>query len=389
MKNSQFGRLAIDGGKPQRASYLAYGRQSIAEEDVEAVKEVLLSAYLTRGPKTKAFEEEVARRTQFSCGVAFSSATAALHALMSLFNIDEKSKVLLPSITFAATANCVRYLNGQVVFGDVDPSNLNLDASQLPENSDCKLVIGVDFAGQPCEYSKFRTKMSAHQSLVADAAHSLGADPNYWKDVDFAVFSFHPVKSITAGEGGMIVCRNKEAGEFLRHFRNHGIQGELRPGYSPQKFLGFNYHMTELQAALGLSQLMRLESFIEKRREIAQLYFQELADLSDFLKLPNLASLSTSAWHLFPIRLELEALRVGRDRFLEALRAENIGAQVHYLPVYWHPYYQELGYKRGLCPVAEREYQRILSIPIFPDMQMHDVEDVCLALRKLCQAFKK
>lgn len=383
--------LAIHGGKPVRNQVLPYARQSISEEDRQAVLEVLQSDYITRGPKVRGFEEGLAEYCNMPYAVAFSSATAGLHASMALAGLAPGEKAIVPAITFAATANAVLYCGAELEFADVRRDSLNLNVHELKQVTSFKAIAAVDFAGQACDYERLDKRRGGRNTrVIADAAHSLGGsflDQKVGSLADINVLSFHPAKSMTTGEGGAVLVRSEEDAQFLRRFRNHGIVPESRIPFAPQESLGFNYHMTEIQAALGISQLKRLDGFIEARRSIAEEYSKQLSGL-DFIELPQVLENVESAWHLYPIRLNLEKLSVDRDQFLKALKAENIYAQIHYVPVYWHPYYQGLGYKRGLCPVAEQEFLRELSIPIFPDMSGEDQKDVVRALGKLGEALK-
>jgi len=383
----QASKLAKDGGTPVRAIFLPYGKQSIDESDIQAVTEVMRSDWITRGPKVKAFEEALAEYCQMPYAVAYHTATAGLHASMALYGVKPGVRVAVPAITFAATSNAAFYCGGEVDFVDVRADTMNIDESKIPSHA--KVVAAVDFAGNPCDYERLSKIVKV--PLIVDAAHSLGGTFK-GKPVgsygSAAVLSFHPVKSLTTGEGGAVLVRDKAEADFLRQFKNHGIVGEVQPGYIPQTMLGYNYHMTEFQAALGLSQLKRLNKFISRRRAVAEFYNQELARFTA-LELPKLTVGAESAWHLYPIRLKLDLLNCDRDDFLKALRAENIGAQVHYMPVYWHPHYQERGYQKGSCPQAEAQYLREISLPIFPDIKEEDLRDVLSALEKLFLAFAK
>jgi perosamine synthetase len=378
-------KLARDGGVPIRSTYLPYGKQSIDDSDVQSVASVLKSDWLTRGPKVKEFEEALASYCEMPFAIAFQSATAGLHAAMALLGASSGKSVAVPAITFAATSNAALYCGADVKFVDVRADTLNIDESKIP--SGISIVAAVDFAGNSCDYTKIKTDAP----VLVDAAHSLGGKFQ-GRPVgafgDVVVLSFHPVKSMTTGEGGAVLVRDPAQAEFLRRFKNHGIVGEIEPGYSPQEFLGYNYHMTEMQAALGVSQLKKLDRFVSRRQAVAEFYLKELKKFSA-LELPRVTAGAESAWHLFPVRLRLEQLNVDRLEFLKALRAENIGAQVHYMPVYWHPHYQKRGYQKGLCPVAEAEYQRELSIPIFADIREDDLRDVLRAFDKLLNAFAK
>ncbi|PIR22905.1 MAG: UDP-4-amino-4,6-dideoxy-N-acetyl-beta-L-altrosamine transaminase [Deltaproteobacteria bacterium CG11_big_fil_rev_8_21_14_0_20_45_16] len=392
MSASATSKLALEGGDPVRSTILPYGRQTIDADDQAAVLEVLRSSYITRGPRVQAFEQALADYCGVPYAVAFTSATAGLHASMVLVGIKALKRVLVPAITFTATANAVRYVEGEVVFGDLRSDTLNLNEKLLDTYGHLDAIVCVDYAGQACAYDEFKSYCQSKKiPLIADAAHSLGGSYKNKKVgslADINVLSFHPVKSITSGEGGAVLVWNERDAKFLRQFRNHGNTPEIRPGYYEQEFLGFNYHFTEMQAALGGSQLKKLDSFVARREEIAKSYNERLSRF-DWLERPKVLAENKSAYHLYPIRLNLNRLSVDRDKFLEALRAENVYAQVHYIPVYWQPYYQQLGYSRGLCPVAEAEYASELSLPIFPSMNEMDIEDVVRALDKLGSHFLK
>ena len=390
MKKDKERKLAIEGGEPVRKQLLPYGRQLLEDDDREAVMKVLNSDWITRGPCVQAFEDQVAEWADMPYAVAFSSGTAALHAAMSALNIQDGKTVVVPPLTFAATANSVLYCHGQVKFIDVLRDTMNIDPERLSAFSKASVVVAVDFAGNPCDYDvlqQWKRRSSFH--LVADAAHSFGASYKGKRVgclADLTVLSFHPVKSITTAEGGMLLTWDKALSDFLRCFRDHGIQRSSEPGFYELRFLGFNYHITDLQCALGLSQLTKLKRFIRRRTEIAEMYHQFFGKIS-CVEIPRLTAGAQSAWHLYPIRLYLEKLTVDRDTFLKALIAENIGANVHYIPVHWHSLYQKQGFQRGLCPVAETQYLREISLPIFPGMRDEDVQDVCRAVEKVCLAY--
>lgn len=383
-------KLAIDGGTPIRKSFLAYNRQNVSAEDREAVAKVLDGDLITRGPVVEAFERAIADYVEMPYAVAFSSATAALHAVMAMIGVQEGARVITSPITFAATANAVLYCRGKVEFQDVESSTLNLDVRSLKNLSKVQAVVAVDFAGNPCDYDSLRILQKNYSfRLIGDAAHSLGATYHgkpAGAAADLSVFSFHPVKSITTGEGGMVVLRNRDEAEFLRVFKSHGIIRTQTPGLYRQEFLGYNYHITDIQCALGLSQLKRLSEFVARRTEIVQIYNEFFGKL-DFVKTPELTKGATSAWHLYPLQLDLNRFTVDRDRILAALHAENIGANVHYIPVYWHPYYMNLGFQRGLCPRAEAGYLSELSLPLFTSMSARDTEDVCQGVKKVLENY--
>lgn len=383
-------KLAVLGGEPIRKTWLQYNKQSLNDEDRAEVMKVLESDFITRGPQVEAFERAVAESVEMPYGVAFSSATAALHAVMAMIGVKPGVRVITSPITFAATSNAVLYCQGEVDFQDIEESTMNLDAHSLKNLEGAKAVVAVDFAGNPCDYDalkKIQKKFSFR--LIDDAAHSLGA--TYKKKAvgglaDISIFSFHPVKSITTGEGGLVVLRDSSEAEYLRAFRSHGITRTNQPGFYRQEMLGFNYHITDIQCALGLSQLKRLPKFVARRTEIAEEY-QAFFTPMNALQVPSLTEGSHSSWHLYPLRLKLDQLSVSRDQILKALHAENIGANVHYIPVYWHPYYESLGFKRGLCPKAELSYRSEISLPLFPDMTSKDVRDVCEGVKRVLENF--
>lgn len=387
-------KLAQDGGRPIRQSPLPYSRQVVDESDIKAVEKALRGDLITRGPVVEAFEQAVADFSGMPYAIAFSSATAALHAVMAMYKVKAKSKVVTTPITFAATANAVRYCDGDVVFSDVERSTMNLSVESLSkiDLTDVSVVAAVDFSGNPCRYNELKELQKKHSfALIDDASHSLGgsyAGKPIGSQADLSVFSFHPVKSITTGEGGIAVVRDKAQAEFLRRFRAHGIIRGNVPGYYEQEFLGYNYNITDIQCALGLSQLKRLPRFVDRRNEIAAAYLDRLKAFPA-LELPSVTPGSRSSWHLFALRVHFDQLKVGREDFLRALHAENIMANVHYIPVYFHPYYRQLGYKKGLCPVAEDSYAREVSIPVFPAMSDADIDDVVAALEKLLNAFQR
>jgi len=382
-------KLAVNGGKPIRKTMLPYSRQVVGEDDIRLVSEALRGDLITRGPFVERFEKEVAAFVEMPFGVAFSSATAALHAVMAMYKVTSKTKVITSPITFAATANAVRYCDGEVEFRDIDMATMNLRPNAETFKG-AKIVVGVDFAGNPCRYDELREiQKSQGWALVDDASHSLGGDYKKRKigsQADVSIFSFHPVKSMTTGEGGLVVVKDLAQAEFLQQFRSHGItRNGCKLGYYEQEFLGFNYNITDLQCALGISQLKKLPKFVERRNQIAEMYQERLSKIPHFI-LPAVTEGCRSAWHLYPLRIRFENLKISRDEFLKALHGENIGANVHYIPVYFHPYYKNLGYSRGLCPEAEKAYSQEVSIPNFASMTDEDVNDVCLALDKLIAA---
>lgn len=370
----------------KRTDFLPYSTQQISDEDIKTVIETLKSPYLTTGPKVSEFEKVVADYVGATYAVAFSNGTAALHAACYAAGITQGDEVITTPITFAASANCVRYMGGEVIFADINEETYNLDPKEVEKKitSKTKAIIPVDFTGQPVDIDAFMEIGKKHNIvIIEDGAHSLGASYKKRKvgaTADMTMFSFHPVKPITTGEGGMIVTNNRAYYEKLRLFRGHGITQtayakEQGDWYYEMTDLGYNYRMTDIQAALGISQMNRLDEFIEKRQQLAHLYTERINQLPT-LKAPKQLADTKSGWHLYSVQLDKAALGKTRKKIFEDLREANIGVHVHYIPVYWHPYYQELGYKKGICPKAEQWYERALTLPLHPQMNEADVDFV-------------
>ncbi|MFN2453663.1 MAG: UDP-4-amino-4,6-dideoxy-N-acetyl-beta-L-altrosamine transaminase [Pyrinomonadaceae bacterium] len=374
---------------------LPYGQQSIDEDDIAAIVEVLRSDWLTTGPKVDEFEHSFAAFVGAEHAVAVSNGTAALHAAMYALGIKRGDEVIVPALTFAATANCVLYQGGTPVFADVEVDTLLLDVAQVEARITprTKAIIAVDYAGQPCDYDALSGLAARHDLvLVADACHALGGDyqgRNVGTLAALNTFSFHPVKPIATGEGGMISTNNAELANRMRVFRNHGITSDHRQRAQTGAFfyemtdLGYNYRLTDIQCALGLNQLRKLPEFVRRRRNIAALYDEGLAKLDYVQPLARRAGRS-HAYHLYSVRCNTEMLGMDRATIFSLLRQNNIGVNVHYIPVHLHPYYREhLHTEPGLCPVAEAAYEELLTLPLFPDMAITDVEDVLQALQRL------
>ncbi|WCK54188.1 UDP-4-amino-4,6-dideoxy-N-acetyl-beta-L-altrosamine transaminase [Aneurinibacillus sp. Ricciae_BoGa-3] len=393
--------LAIHGGIPVRDTYLPYGKQMIDGEDIQTVMNVLQSNYLTTGPSIEAFEEKVAQYVGAKYAVAFSSGTAALHAACFAAGIHTGDEVITTPITFAASANCILYQGGKPVFADIDYNTYNIDPLSIEKliTKNTKAIIPVDFTGQPVDLDKVSDIAKRHNLIVIeDAAHSFGAAYKGRKIgalSDMTMFSFHPVKHITTGEGGIITTNNEEYYRKLAQFRSHGITKDPshmakndEPWYYEMQFLGYNYRMTDIQAALGLSQLNKTEYFLARRRQFASIYNEAFKDIEE-IAIPFHLPDCHSSWHLYILRLNLDRLRVGRKEIYQALLQENIGVNVHYIPVYLQPYYQELGYNKSLCPQAEKLYEEIITLPLFPGMNEKDVEDVVKAAQKVVKYYGK
>jgi len=391
--------LAVEGGSPVREETLAYGGQIIEDDDIEAVVETLQSDWLTTGPKVEAFEKAFAEFVGVEEAVAVSNGTAALHAAMRAAGIGPGDEVIVPALTFAATANSVVFEGGTPVIADVDPDTLLLDPKSVEERvtDDTKAITAVDYAGQPCRYDALRGIADTHDLfLLDDACHAIGG--TYRGEpvgalADFNTFSFHPVKNMTTGEGGMVTTDDADAARRMREFRNHGItsthheRAEEGSWFYEMPEVGYNYRLTDFQCALGMSQLEKLPGWTKRRREIAARYDNAFAKLGAVEPLAMREN-ATCTYHLYVIRLDLDRLEVDREQVYDALRAEGIGVNVHYIPVHYHPFYREnFGTEEGLCPEAEAAYERILTLPVFPRMTDGDVEDVVDAVQKVIAAY--
>lgn len=387
--------LAVFGGKPVRQTLLPYGHQSIEEDDIQAVTEVLRSDWITTGPKVAKFEEAFADYVDAKYAVSFSSGTAALHGAAFAAGLMHGDEVVTTPMTFCATANCILYQGAKPVFADVLPDTLNINPKDVAAriNQETKAIIPVDYAGHPADLDEIRGLAKENNLVVIeDACHALGAEYKGRRVggiSDMTVFSFHPVKHITTGEGGMVTTNNREYARRLRLLRNHGIEGDARQRQAKGQWhyemveLGYNYRLTDIGSALGLSQLKRLDENLSRRREIASRYKTAFEALSGVI-LPVERDYVSSAWHLYPVRLDLEILKANRREIFAALRAENIGVNVHYIPVHTHPYYRmRFGYKGGEYPVAEGAYEALISLPMFHGMKYQDIEDVVEAVWKV------
>ncbi|HWK29035.1 MAG TPA: UDP-4-amino-4,6-dideoxy-N-acetyl-beta-L-altrosamine transaminase [Solirubrobacter sp.] len=372
---------------------IPYGRQTIDDDDVAAVVATLRGDWLTQGPRVAAFEDALAAACGAPYAVAFSSGTAALHAACHAAGLGPGDELVTSALTFAASANCAAYVGATPRFADIDPATWNVSAATVVAASTprTRAVIPVSFAGLPAPLAEIRAAIGPDVTLIEDAAHALGArhaggpvgDVTH---ADMSVFSFHPVKALTTGEGGAITLRDPALRDRLVAFRSHGMTKDPtrleRPGeggwYMEQQDLGFNYRLTDLQCALGITQLAKLERFVAARNAVAARYREALSDL-DGLRLPPAAPPGERhAYHLFAVEVP------HRRALYDALRERGILAQVHYLPVYLHPYYRErYGYAPGLCPEAEAYYARCLSLPCFPALTEAEQDSVVAAVREL------
>ena len=395
--------LAINAGKPVRDKLLPYGHQWIDEEDIKAVSEVLRSDWITQGTKVVEFEKKFTNYIGAKYAVAVSSGTAALHTACFAAQIEKGDEAITTPITFAASANCVLYQGGAPVFADIDENTLNIDPVEIKKRitKKTKALIPVDFTGRPADLENIlQIAKDNNLIIIEDASHALGATYKGSKIgsiSDMTIFSFHPVKHITTGEGGMITTNNKEYYERLKLFRTHGITKDKDkllkydgPWYYEMQELGYNYRLTDFQCALGLSQLKKIDRIIQRRREIVKKYNCEFKDMPE-IKIPKIHPIdSNPAWHIYMIQFNLDKLKVDRRKIFEALRAENIGVNVHYIPVHLQPYYQKrFGYHQGDFPKAENYYSRAITLPIFPKMSEKDIGDVVSAVMKVINYYKK
>jgi perosamine synthetase len=391
--------LAIHGGAPVRAKPLPYARQSVDERDVAAVVATLRSDWLTTGPAVPEFESRFARTVGAAHAVAVSSGTAALHVAACALELSPGDEVVVPAMTFAATANAVLYCGATPVFADIDPDTLLIDPADLARRLTPKTraVFGVDYGGQPADWEAVRRVVAGRGiRLLDDACHALGgADRGapVGTLADVSTFSLHPAKQVTCGEGGVVTTEDADLAARMRALRNHGIttdhrQRESRGSWEYEMVaLGWNYRLTDFQCALAASQLERLEASIRRRREIAAYYDDALRALP-LTPLARRAG-AQHAFHLYVVLLDLARLSADRGAVFAALRAEGIGVNVHYIPVPRHPYYRKLGYRPEDTPAAEAAYERMLTLPLFPAMSDEDARSVVQALEKVCAAYAR
>ncbi len=395
-------KLAILGGKPVRNNKIYYGKQYIDDADVKAVSEALRSELITCGPKVEEFEQELCKITGAKYAVVLANGTAALHAAMFAAGIGKGDEVITSAITFAASANCALYVGAKPIFADIDLDTWNISPEDIEKKitKATKAIVAVDFAGQACDYTKIKEICIKHNLLlIEDAAHSIGSKHNgvpVGNIADMTTFSFHPVKTITGGEGGAILTNNKEYYQKLMLFRTHGITRDeeflnLKDAgswYYEQIELGYNYRITDFQAALLISQFRKLPAFAARRREIVEYYNSVFGDY-DLVTIQKEISASDTTRHLYILRLNLDKLKATRREIYDAMYAENVCCNVHYIPVYYHPYYVKMGYKKGLCQNAESLYEEIITIPLYYSMTYDDVNDVITAIKKVLEYYRK
>jgi len=376
---------------------IPYGHQWIDEKDIKEVVKVLKSDWITQGPNVEEFEKKIAEYCKVKYAVAVSSGTAALQAAYTVAGIGSGDEVITTSLTFAATANMIVQCGGKPVFADIQGDTLNIDSKEIEKKitNKTKAVAPVDFAGQPCDYGEIKKIAKENKLLIIeDAAHALGAEYKGKKIGSFAdmtILSFHPVKAISTGEGGAILTNNKNFYEKLKLFRHHGIVKKPEKGgwYYEIESPGYNFRITDFQCALGISQLKKINKFIKKRREIVKKYNEAFRDIKEII-IPTERDYVKSAWHIYPIQLRLEKLKVDRKKIFEELRKKGLGVQVHYLPIHLQPFYRKkFGYKKGDFPIAESYYERAITLPLFPRMTSKEVNRAIKTIKKTINFYKK
>ena len=401
-------KLAADGGTPVRETKLYYGHQYIDEADVEAVAQVLRYQDLTCGPKIVELEQRLCALTGAQYAVACSSGTAALHLACMAAGVHKGDEVITTPITFAASANCALYCGARPVFADINPETYNISprSVEMHMSGDTRAVVAVDYTGQAVELDElleicesFGARSGKKVYLIEDGAHSIGTrykGRSVGSIADMTTFSFHPVKTVTGGEGGAVLTNSGELYEQLVLLRAHGITRqpdllEREPHgawYYEQIGLGFNYRMTDIQAALIISQLDKLPVFQKRRKEIVARYNEAFSAMPELFVQKEIPESDTTR-HLYILRIVPEKLNIDRKQFFAALSAENVCCNVHYIPTYYFPYYEKLGYQRGLCPNAEKLYEKIISLPLYYAMSDEDVESVIRAVKKIAAYYAK
>jgi len=394
--------------------FIPYSRQFIDQDDINDVIKVLKSDFITQGTKIPEFEQKLAEYCGAKYAVVFNSGTSALHGAYFSLGLKKSDEFITSPITFVATANAGLYLGAIPVFVDVEKKTGNIDVSKIEKRitKKTKLLVPVHYAGHPVDLEAIhKIAKKHHLFVVEDACHALGAKyrrqkkevrsqnkikkSGDWIKIgsctysDMTVLSFHPVKHITTGEGGAVLTNNEEFYKRLMMFRTHGITKNKfmhKPDgdwYYEMQLLGYNYRMTDIQAALGISQIRKLDSFVERRRAVADFYHNALKD-NPYFDIPSEEDYAFSSYHLYPIRLK-DTYKNKKRQIFSGLRKKGIGVQVHYIPIYWQPYYRDLGYKKGLCPVAENFYKRELSIPVYPGLTEKEISYVIGSISSLSE----
>lgn len=395
-------KLAILGGTPVRREKIYYGKQCVEQDDVEAVAKILTGPLITCGPQNDELEKRLCEITKAKHAVAVSNGTAALHLACLAIGVKPGDEVIVSSITFAASANCVLYCGGTPVFADIRPDTYNIDVEDVKRKitDKTKAIVAVDFSGQAVELDELLEICREHNLyLIEDGAHSIGTKYKgqpVGSIADITTFSFHPVKTVTCGEGGACTTNSEELYKKLHLLRSHGItrdpdemENECQGAwYNEQIMLGFNYRLTDFQAAMLISQLTKLDRFSNRRKEIREIYDEAFKDMPEIF-LQTCIPESDTTQHLYIIRLNTDLLTCSRREFFDALAAEGVQPQVHYLPVYRHSYYEKLGYEHGLCPVAEKTYDTMMSIPYYPALSEDEIADVIKAVKKVVEFYRR
>ena len=393
---------AIEGGKVTRNNFLPFARPLIEQEDIEEVVDTLNSDWLTTGPKTHLFEEEFAKYIGCKYAVAVNSCTAALHISLAALGIGKGDEVITTPYTFISTVNVIVQQGAIPVFVDIKPDTFNINPDKIGEkiNDKTKAIMPVHFAGQPCEMEKIM-KIAKDNNLmvIEDAAHAISAEYEGRKIGtigDATSFSFYPTKNMTTGEGGMVTTNDEELANKFKIWSLHGISKDAWKRYSAEGSWyyevvcpGYKYNMTDIQASLGLHQLKKLNNFQRKREGIVKAYNEAFKDMKE-ITIPFIKNNIKHAWHLYVIKIVSEKLKINRNQFIEALKAENIGTSVHFIPAHLQPYYRDtFGFKKGDFPNAEYAFERAISLPLFPKMSDKDVKDVINSVKKIVEYYKK
>lgn len=395
-------RLALDGGSPCRATWLPFHRPCIEDDEIAEVVDTLKGGWITTGPRVKRFEQEFAEYVGARYAIAVNSATAAMHLALDAIGLTPADEVIVPAYTFTATAEVVMYFGAKPVIVDVEPKTMTIDpaAVEAAITERTKAIMPVDIAGVPCEYDALRDIATRHRlPLVGDAAHAL---PSYYRDemvgtiCDLTAFSFYATKTLTTGEGGMLVTDNQEWAERAQVMSLHGMSRDAWKRHTAEGSWyyevvapGFKYNLTDVAAALGLRQLTKQERFLAERRAIAERYRAAFDELPE-IEAPTVPSHVETCWHLYLLKLNLDRLTADRAEVIKAINAENIGTSVHFIPLHLHPSYRErYGYTPDSFPVAYQEYRRVISLPLFPGMTDEDVDDVIGAVRKVVAHYRR
>ena len=394
----------IEGGNPIIKSHIPYGKHNIGDEEINLVIETLKSTHLTQGSKVFEFEDKVKEYCGAAYAVAVANGTAALHVACLACGIKEGDEVIVPSFSFAATANCILYCGAKPVFCDVSlsTSNITVDLIKNLVTDRTKAILAVHFAGLPCEMEELRAFTNKKGLiLIEDAAHSIGSEykdnNNNWlkvgscKHSDVCTFSFHPVKTVAAAEGGMVLCSNKELYEKIRLFANHGItrnrnymEKDEGSWFYEMKELGFNYRLSDIHSAIGIAQLKKIDAFINKRREIVDLYNKEFKNVKEIELVKEDNNSTKAAWHIIVMKVNEEFLNCSRLHLYNALKKENIGVNVHYIPIHKHPYYiKKVNTHTIELPNTEKLYQQSITLPLYPNLNKRDILNIIKAVKRV------